>query len=183
MLKAWSSENLSYDGVYHSYKDIEVLPKPLQDPMPVWMAVPRRDYLGSRAGLFNPDGPALVQAGNPRKMPTYDRLLAENGHSTANLDIPVERMLAIANNEDEARRIAESGGAWVTDSYAKGSVGVGDDPINRYVNDVIIWGTPERVADQLLQFEEEKQLGYLLCAPLSQQTFTLFHEEVLPRIS
>ena len=87
-----------------------------------------------------------------------------------------------AEDEDQARRIAESGAQWTTGSYAKGPMVSADDPIGRYVNDVIIWGTPERVADQLLEFEAEKQLGYLLCSPLSQQTFTLFNDRVLPRL-
>ena len=39
MLKAWTSERLSYQGKYHSYDAVEVLPKPLQTPHPpVWVA-------------------------------------------------------------------------------------------------------------------------------------------------
>ena len=59
----------------------------------------------------------------------------------------------------------------------------GNNPVDRYVDEIVIWGKPERVADQLMQYEEEMGLGYLLCAPLSQNTFKLFNDEVLPRIN
>ena len=83
--------------------------------------------------------------------------------------------------------MAESGASWTTSSYAIDrntlpSERAKVDPAQRYVDDVILWGCPERVADLLLEYEQEKQLGYLLCAPLSNQTFELFNDEVLPRV-
>ena len=115
----------------------------------------------------------------------YDAALIEHGFDATGRDIPVARLLAIAPTDEEARVVAEAGAAWTLGGYAKpiASAMTGErDPVTRYVEDVIIWGSPERVADQLLEFEAEKQLGYLLCSPLSQQTFTLFNEAVLPRI-
>jgi len=47
---------------------------------------------------------------------------------------------------------------------------------------VILHGTPEKVADEILRLREEIELDYLLCAPLSHQTFMLLTEKVLPRI-
>jgi len=44
----------------------------------------------------------------------------------------------------------------------------------------VIHGTPEAVADQLLRLGEEMFLFYLLIAPLSEGTFRLFTERVLP---
>ena len=84
--------------------------------------------------------------------------------------------------------MAESGAQWTTNSYAKNSLSLKPqdaevDPVQRYVDNVVLWGSPERVADLLIQYQEEKQLNYLLCAPLSSQTFQMFNDEVLPRIS
>ena len=185
VLKAWSSEKLSFDGIYNAYENIEVLPKPLQNPMPVWMAAtsPEAVIWAAEQGFSILMDPHSSMQEIHEKRQLYNQTLEEHGHPTGNRDIPVTRLLAIAHDENEARRIAESGAAWTTNSYARDSVAVGDDPVSRYVDNVILWGTPERVADQLLQFEEEMLLGHLLCAPLSQQTFTLFNEEVLPRIS
>ncbi len=118
------------------------------------------------------------------KRQLYDKTLVEHGHDPKGRDIPVARLLAIAPTDELARRVAESGAQWTAGGYAKKSVQEGGrDPVERYVNDVILWGTPERVADLLLEYEEEKQLNYLLCAPLSHLSFQLFNDEVLPRLS
>ena len=50
------------------------------------------------------------------------------------------------------------------------------------MNDVVIWGTPERVADKVAELSETIGLDYLMCAPLSHKTFTLFTDKVLPRL-
>ncbi len=59
----------------------------------------------------------------------------------------------------------------------------GVDPIRRYLDEVILHGTPEAVIDQILQLRNEIGLDYLLCAPLSHETFMLLTEQVLPRLA
>ena len=65
----------------------------------------------------------------------------------------------------------------------RGSLPVAEHVRNpeRYLEDIIIHGTPESVIDQSAQLEEEIPLNDLLCAPLSHNTFTLFTEKVLPK--
>jgi alkanesulfonate monooxygenase SsuD/methylene tetrahydromethanopterin reductase-like flavin-dependent oxidoreductase (luciferase family) len=57
------------------------------------------------------------------------------------------------------------------------------DPVARYVRDVIIHGTWQSVLDQILSLRETALLNYLLCAPLSQESFVLLTDKVLPRLS
>ena len=39
VLKAWTDQRLTFEGRFHRYEDVEVLPKPIQTPHPpVWMA-------------------------------------------------------------------------------------------------------------------------------------------------
>ena len=45
---------------------------------------------------------------------------------------------------------------------------------------VIVHGSPERVVDQLRELETTMPLDYLLVSPLSEKTFDLFTERVLP---
>ena len=54
------------------------------------------------------------------------------------------------------------------------------DPIKRYVKEVVICGTPEKVIDDLQRMEQTLPLEYLMCAPLSHTSFELFTEKVLP---
>ncbi|MHB8573718.1 MAG: hypothetical protein ACYDCQ_00140, partial [Dehalococcoidia bacterium] len=53
----------------------------------------------------------------------------------------------------------------------------------RYVDDVIIHGSPRRVVDELQRLREEISLDYLLCAPLSHQSFLLLTNEVIPTMA
>ena len=45
------------------------------------------------------------------------------------------------------------------------------DPIQRYIDEVIIYGSVERVIDELKRLEEEVPLNYLLASPLSHDSF------------
>jgi alkanesulfonate monooxygenase SsuD/methylene tetrahydromethanopterin reductase-like flavin-dependent oxidoreductase (luciferase family) len=56
------------------------------------------------------------------------------------------------------------------------------DPVQRYVDDVIIHGSPARVLAEVQRLQDEMHLGYLLCAPLSHRSFELFTEAVLPKL-
>ena len=57
------------------------------------------------------------------------------------------------------------------------------DPVERYVNEVIIHGTADSVIDQIEELKETAQMNYLMCAPLSQDSFTLLTDEVLPALA
>jgi alkanesulfonate monooxygenase SsuD/methylene tetrahydromethanopterin reductase-like flavin-dependent oxidoreductase (luciferase family) len=48
---------------------------------------------------------------------------------------------------------------------------------------VVIHGTPESLVDELQRLQEELPLDYLMCAPLSHQSFELFTERVLPKLA
>ena len=47
---------------------------------------------------------------------------------------------------------------------------------------MIIHGSPERVADRIAELRESIGLEYLMCAPLSHESFTLFTDKVLPKL-
>jgi alkanesulfonate monooxygenase SsuD/methylene tetrahydromethanopterin reductase-like flavin-dependent oxidoreductase (luciferase family) len=63
------------------------------------------------------------------------------------------------------------------------SAATAEDPVERYVNDVIIHGTADSVLDQIEELKERAQMNYLMCAPLSQDSFTLLTDEVLPALA
>ena len=191
VLKAWTSDRLTYDGQYHHYEDVEVLPKPLQSPHPpVWMAASSPEAIRWAAGkgfsiMMDPHS-STADIASKREL--YHETLEANGHEVGGRDIPVARLLAIAPTDEQAKRVAEAGAQWTTASYVKGPMqldqsGKARDPVQRYVEDVIVWGSPENVADKITKLNEEAYVDYLLCAPLSHQSFVLFVEEVLPRLN
>ena len=127
-----------------------------------------------------------------RKRRFYSEKLAAAGFSEARRDIPIARLVALAGDAGEAAAVARSGAEWILNSYLgaqhrpvmQGSfTPAGADPQQRYLDEVILHGTPDKVADEILRLSDEIGLDYLLCAPLSHQSFMLLTEKVLPRIA
>jgi alkanesulfonate monooxygenase SsuD/methylene tetrahydromethanopterin reductase-like flavin-dependent oxidoreductase (luciferase family) len=191
VLAAWSSERLTFKGEFHSYEDIEVLPKPRQQPHPpAWVAASSQGAVEWAAGrgLSILMDPHSAHGEIARKRSHYQSDLEAAGHDIQGRDLPIARLMAIAETDEEAAAVA-SRGAHFTSRYipkqaiaAFRSDGRMLEPAEHYMDDVIIHGSPERVVDTLRRLEEEIPLDYLLLSPLSEKTFELFTEKVLPHI-
>jgi len=194
VLRAWTDERLSFTGEHFRFADLEVLPKPLQRPHPpVWMAATSEGAIEWAAGrgfsiLMDPHA---GHADIGRKRRFYADRLAAAGHSVAGRDLPVARLVAIAETSEKAAQVARDGAQWIVNSYfgsQHNPVGVADpnrtsiDPVQRYLDEVIVHGTPDGVLDEILGLREEIGLDYLLAAPLSHQSFMLLTEKILPRL-
>ena len=189
---AWSSEKLSFDGKYFQTEDLEVLPKPLQEPgPPTWVAATSEPSVRWAAEqghqiLMDPHSPHSEIA---RKRQVYFDVLAEHGHPTEDRVLPTARMVAVAETDSRAFDAAERAAKWTAASYIGNKVsnlrhdGRELTPVDHYLEDVMIHGCPERVVDQLLELEETVPLDYLLLSPLSEETFTLFNDLVLPKLN
>jgi alkanesulfonate monooxygenase SsuD/methylene tetrahydromethanopterin reductase-like flavin-dependent oxidoreductase (luciferase family) len=194
VLHAWTEERLSFAGTHYRFDDVEVLPKPMQRPHPpVWMAATSESAIEWAAGrgfsiLLDPHA-AHRDIGRKRRF--YAERLEAAGFSLAGRDLPVARLLALGRTGAQAAEVARRGAQWIVDSYFGAThrpVGVADpaapgsDPVTRYLDEVILHGTPEAVLDQIIRLREEIGLDYLLCAPLSHETFMLLTEQILPRL-
>jgi len=189
---AWSSERLSFEGRFFQAEDLEVLPKPLQKPgPPTWVAATSEPSVRWAAEqgyqiLMDPHSPHSEIA---RKRHVYFDVLKENGHSAKQRVLPTARMVAIADTDSAAFTVAERAANWTAASYIGDKVsrlrhdGKELSPVDHYLEDVMIHGSPERVADQLIELEESQSLNYLLLSPLSEQTFKLFNDHVLPKLN
>src|SRR5215472_3351423 len=195
VLRAWTDERLSFAGQHFRYEDVEVLPKPPQRPHPpIWMAASSEsaiEWAASRGFsiLMDPHSSA-PEIGHKRRF--YAEKLTASGFSEAGRDIPVARLVAVADSAGKAAAVARSGAEWILNSYLgpqhrpviqQSFTPAGADPVRRYLDEVILHGTPEKVGDEILRLREQIGLDYLMCAPLSHQSFTLLTEKVLPRIA
>ncbi len=200
VLEAWRAERLTWHGRFYDFDDIEVLPKPLQQPHPpTWMASSSLEAIewSASQGFDILMDPHSSHAEIGRKRRHYLEQLVAAGHPAEGRDTPVARLMAIASSDARAREVAAAGAAWTMDSYAGGNKAhlaadletraarqtESADRQQRYVEEVIIHGCPERVADQILELRETIGLEHLMCSPLSHETFMLLAERVLPRIN
>jgi alkanesulfonate monooxygenase SsuD/methylene tetrahydromethanopterin reductase-like flavin-dependent oxidoreductase (luciferase family) len=194
VLAAWRNDRVSYAGSFWRYDGVEVLPKPLQTPHPpVWLAATSPDSIRRAAekGFDILQDPHSSHADIGKKRALYHDVLREHGFPAEGRVIPTARLMAVGDTEQEAEDVARAGAQWTVGSYANPSKRVGPpaphhlaggDPVERYLNDVVIRGTPERVVDTIVELRETIGLDYLMCAPLSHRSFTLFTEKVLPKL-
>ncbi|HUB15338.1 MAG TPA: LLM class flavin-dependent oxidoreductase [Acetobacteraceae bacterium] len=194
VLSAWAEERVSYAGRHFSCEAVEVLPKPQQKPHPpVWMAATSEAAIDWAAGrgfsiLMDPHSTHAELAAKRRH---YGERMAAAGFDAAGRAIPMARLIALADTSERAAEVARRGAGWMVGAYIgpqhqavrveQRSFG-GIDPVEHYVKDVIIHGTAEAVVEQILGLEETAQLNYLLCAPLSQQSFAILTDKVLPKL-
>lgn len=183
--QAWTNEILTYRGKYFSFNNVEVLPKPLQQPHPpMWVAAGSPDAIdwAASAGhsiLMDPHA-THVELGEKKRF--YRQKLAAYGHDFTGRDIPMARLLAIDDTDAAAAEGARQGAQWLLKTYVDPRMfGVVGDPVQRYVDSVVIHGSVERVIDELARLREEIDLQYLIGAPLGHKTFMAFTEKVLPK--
>jgi alkanesulfonate monooxygenase SsuD/methylene tetrahydromethanopterin reductase-like flavin-dependent oxidoreductase (luciferase family) len=194
VLKAWTNPRLSYQGRFFQYEGVEVLPKPFQAPHPpVWMAAsstPAIEWAASLGHAILMD-PHSSRADLIRKRKHYGAKLEAAGFRDAGRDIPMARLVAVDETAEKARAVAKRVAEWTIASYVgpahanvrqeARSFG-GKDPVAYYLDDVMIHGTAESVADQIQAFAGEIGMTYLMAAPMSGRSFRLLTDKVLPRI-
>jgi alkanesulfonate monooxygenase SsuD/methylene tetrahydromethanopterin reductase-like flavin-dependent oxidoreductase (luciferase family) len=194
VLEALSRERFSYHGTHFHFDDIEVLPKPLQKPLPAWMAATSEGAIDWAAGrgfsiLMDPHASFRELAA---KRQHYATRMAEAGFSDKGRDIPMARLMALAGSASEAEAIARRGAQWIVDSYSGPQHAHrkampprtydGKEPAQHYVDSVVLHGTPEMLVDKVAELEETIGLNYLMCAPLSRDSFRLLADKVVPRL-
>ena len=186
VLTAWTHDRLTYAGEFFSFDGVEVLPKPLQQPHPpVWLAAssPGAVERAAAAGHSILMDPHATHAELGNKLALYRKTLARHGHTKDGRQIPMARFFAVASTEAEAAEVARRGARWLLDTYVPPHMQADTDPVQRYVDEVVIHGTPERVRDRLAQLEDELPLDYLIGAPLSHESFVRFTDDVLPHVA
>jgi alkanesulfonate monooxygenase SsuD/methylene tetrahydromethanopterin reductase-like flavin-dependent oxidoreductase (luciferase family) len=206
VVEAWKNERLTYEGRFWSFDNVEVLPKPKQKPHPpVWLASSSAEAVNwaGENGFSIMLDPHSSHERIGEKRAFYEQTLKAAGHGMPQADLPMARLLAVAPTRAEAEQIARQGAHWTVMSHRKPDlqavpvpselneqkfsvpdIAFGDtagvDPVQRYLDDVIIWGTPDEVRDEIQALREQIGLEYLLCAPLSHGSFLLFTEQVMP---
>ena len=204
VLKAWGDDKLNHQGEFWQFEDVEVLPKPLQDPIPVWLAATSLEALEwtAQRGHSIMMDPHATHPEIAKKRTFYKEALEGAGYSMAGRDIPMARTLAMGATQKEAEDVGRAGAEFMFGSYLRKKENIrstaagaqktvqvealdqslrdNDDPVARYINEIAICGTPEKVIADIEEMQETLPLEYLMIAPLSHASFVMFTEKVLP---
>lgn len=200
VMAAWTNEKLTWQGKHWQFENVEVLPKPAQRPHPpMWVAAGSDDAVewAGRRGYSVMLGPHNAYDEIARRYDMFHDLLAEHGHPGGRREIPMTRFISVAETDREAEEIARAGAGWVVATYKnkqRGSANAVEtrvneagqvvevDPIERYLENVAVWGCPDRVVDTIQMLRETMRMEYFMLAPLSHSSFQMFVDKVLPRL-
>ncbi len=193
---AWAGDRLDWHGRHWHFDGVEVLPKPLQQPHPpIWLAAGSEGSIrwSAKNGYSILLGPHTTFAENAAHHELYRTQLTNAGHTLEGRDLPMARMIAVADTDEEARIVARQGTEWIAGAYinqskvtnpalpAQGFMTLDRERLlDRYMDSVVIHGCAERVIEQIERLREEMHLEYLMCVPLSHASFMNFTERVLP---
>lgn len=206
VLKAWQDGPFSFKGDYFEFEDIEVLPKPYQKEIPVWLAATSEDSIEWAAsnGYSILLGPHATHNENREKRAFYKDTLERAGHSYDGRVIPVTRTVAVGETMEEGLAMGRRGAEFMFGNYLKNKGNIrggaklaaegktqqndavlaaereGIDPVERYVNQVALCGSPEKIIDDIERLRETNSIDYLMIAPLGHDSFIRFTEKVMP---
>lgn len=183
ILKAWTMERFSYEGEYYHYRDLCVVPKPLQTPHPpIRVGATSEDTfpMVGRLGypiLINPSR-IFTLSGLVPYIQQYRQAWQEAGHRgdvEIGLRVPiyVAETAARAYSEPkestmyQMRRLVEVVAAsatqsGITDDRLAQAERLGSKSYDDVLRDNVIYGTPEAVAERLHQLQKELGLTQII---------------------
>ncbi|PKB72161.1 MAG: hypothetical protein BZY87_01685 [SAR202 cluster bacterium Io17-Chloro-G6] len=213
ILKAWTTDEINFDGQHYQCQGIRVKPKPVQNPHPpVRVGVTSADTFPiiGRMGypiFINPSRAFALSELAPH-IEEYLKAWKDAGHpgeGEVGLRVPIyvadteekaysqPKESAVASITGLAARVASSAsregttGDWQAQSDRIATMSYDD-----WLRDKVVYGTPDRVADRLRQLIEELQLtqivyeinfGRQIPHELQRNNLRLITEQVVPSFS
>jgi len=163
LLALSSSERVTWQGRHRAaLKDQPVYPRPVQDPLPVWVAIGGTPQSAARAGALGLPLAIAIIGGEPARftpfVDVYREAWAQAGHDPAQARVSINSHGFIAEGEDEAADVF-----WPRYADAMGRIGRerGWPPPTRAHFDrerqptgALLLGSPQQVIDKIL-YERE----------------------------
>jgi len=204
IMKAWQNEKFSYDGDYHSFHDVTVVPRPYQQPYPpVRVAVAGEETFPLIGRMGHP---IFVSANTPKdelkaRVAAYGEGLAASGHKGPG-DIAVRVPVYVAETTEKARSepkgsamsaiqytARELSQTAATEELAERMRQAAAAPYEDVLRDRVVFGTPEEVTDRLKAFQDdfgatgvvmEMNFGGQIACERVNNSMRLLAEKVMP---
>jgi alkanesulfonate monooxygenase SsuD/methylene tetrahydromethanopterin reductase-like flavin-dependent oxidoreductase (luciferase family) len=210
MKLAWSQERFSYEGKYYTFKEVCLIPKPYQKPHP-----PLR-YACTTSGSFA----AMGQLGLPifaglggaavselaRAIAEYRAAWQHAGH-TGDGDVMLRVGIYVAEDQDRAlseprestmsfysrvrEGLLQTAGAFGGELRAQRAQNMANLTYESALQDRLVYGTPDAVANRLRELQDELGLSGVLMEPnvggllppnRLEHSIRLFGQEVAPQL-
>ena len=198
--KSWGNETFSYNGKRYQFEDINVTPKPVQKPLPIYIGAFEEPAI-RRAGKLG--YPLMIGPGRTTPMikdtiKWFNESATEAGHNPDD----IEHILLRETYLDEDHNKATEGGTEYIINMYKFYFTLGvkivirgeqvksiDDPLFEHLaEDRFVIGTPEHCVDEIQKYRDETGINYIATRMVFPQApndaisgcIKLFGEKVIP---
>ncbi len=201
LLKSWADGPFSFEGKYFKYKNLNVTPKPVQKPIPIWIGAYAEPAIRRTARLGFPL--YLASVGTipflKKELDIYHRALEEYKRSPADIEQPLVRDVYVTREgKDKGWEEIKEHVTYPYKGYAEwGSMvdregNLISDPNDPRIYDIVkeqgIFGLPEECTESIKRFQKEIKLDHLVCRfefpglshEKSMKSIELFVKEVMP---
>ncbi|HUY19314.1 MAG TPA: LLM class flavin-dependent oxidoreductase [Candidatus Binataceae bacterium] len=190
--KALTESSFTFEGKWNRIaKPSTIYPKPLQNPLPVWIAGSSPDSVVKVGKL----GQNLASAGTPDGGERFERYLEaarKAGHEFSGANYMIVTSTIIAPTDQEARRIAERNREIMINTFERrGYTMDSPDLVNTlpFFSGALV-GSPSTVRDQLIYLLNDTRARRLIVnlrfrgitSEASRQSQRLFATEVIPHL-
>jgi|SRR5215207_2828139 len=188
LLELRQSERVTWSGRHRaSLDDASVYPRPVQDPLPVWIAVGGTPQSVVRAALLGLPLAIAIIDGQPERFAPVARLYREAasqaGHDPARLPISINSHTYVAETSQQASDEYFPTYAammnWIGSERGWRPMGREQFEMGRVPRGALVVGSPEEVAEKIL-FEQELFGHQRFMAQVS--VGTMAHEKVMRAI-
>ncbi|MEQ9619995.1 MAG: LLM class flavin-dependent oxidoreductase [Deltaproteobacteria bacterium] len=202
--KSWADEPFSLEGKYYKIENTNVTPKPVQNPIPIWIGAFTEPAIRRAARI---GAPLFVPAIGTIPIVKYlfdlhSSLLEEYGENPDDFEKPLVREIYISDQKsDKAWEKIKENVTYTAKGYASwGSMvdregNLLSDPDDPVLYDIAreqsIIGTPEECIDTIKRYMDELPVNNLICRfkfpgishDEAMRSMKLFIEKVLPAVS
>lgn len=184
----FTERSASWNGEYYRFEDVEMYPKPLQDPLPVYVGGNNPNAY-RRAALY---GHGWLPAGMPveharTKIADFRTLVEQQGRQWGEMDVAMQLIAYVGRTHEQAVERFRQSQMYqhlvsLSGSTLKEQVGTQHEDNN-------LIGTAEEVVEKALQFAKAgvKHLcGTYFCAETVEELkdqMQLFAEDVMPHLA
>ena len=186
VIKAWTHEEFSFVGKYHSAQDLRIVPKPVQKPHPpIRIASNSADTFEMVGNLghnmfispFVVPMPALRDG-----VKVYRQTLAASGHPVSTMELSVNMPVFVAGEAEEARSVPEAS----VKNFLNALLSSYDTPamqraiaanprvketqarfkemtLDDWRNDIAICGDPSQCVEKIKALQEDLQPSEIIC--------------------
>jgi alkanesulfonate monooxygenase SsuD/methylene tetrahydromethanopterin reductase-like flavin-dependent oxidoreductase (luciferase family) len=196
--KVWTEDKVTFDGRFTQVKDLSLSPRPVQQPMPLWIGARAEKATRSAARL----GCHLMATIGPDPAPWYIDELKQCGRNPDDFHIAQLRLVYLADTEDQAWQDCQDHLFSMMEFYghilAEANDAPGDKDVWTFTKPselrdsafgrAVMVGTPDQVNEKMERFCQEFQCSHFVMSTQlpgldpkkATRSLEMFAKEVMP---